>query len=139
MIVDYDYYINTYKGISVESENFESLEIKASSQVLNLIMNRDYTNWFGKDYSEQVKKATCSVIDLLNSINQKESIIDEMSTNTTKIITSEKVGDYSRNFETTNYKDIQEQIANKKAKIVEEVSEYLWYTGLMNRGVCYVQ
>lgn len=139
MIVDYDYYTNTYKGNSVEKENFETLEIKASSQVLNLIMNRDYTNWFGKDYSEQVKKATCSVIDLLNSINQKESIIDGMSTNTTKIITSEKVGDYSRNFESINYKDIQEQVANKKAKIVEEVSEHLWYTGLMNRGVCYVQ
>lgn len=139
MIVDYDYYINTYKGTEVLEEKFEKLEMKASSQVLNLIMKRDYTNWYGKDYSEQVKMATCSVIEILDESDKKKSIIDGMMNNTTKIITSEKVKDYSRNFETINCKELQEEISNIKSKIVNEVSEYLWNTGLMNRSVGYVR
>jgi len=137
MIVNYDYYINTYKGTKVSEENFEKIEIKASSHIMSLIMNRDYTNWFGKDYSEQVKMATCSVIDILNDTEQKEDILYKIEQG--QKISSEKVGDYSRNFETINYKELQEQISNNEIKIVKEVNNYLWNTGLMNRGVSYVR
>lgn len=139
MIVNYDYYTNTYQGTEASKENFEKLEIKASSHITNLIMNRDYTNWCGKDYTEQVKMATCSVIDILvekESINQK---VKGRIQGTNKVITSEKVGDYSRNLETVSYKDLKEEIANISNEIFEEASIYLLSTGLMNRGVCYVR
>lgn len=137
MIVNYDYYINTYKGTEVSQEKFEKIEMKASSHIMNLIMNKDYTNWFGKDYSEQVKMATCSVIDILYDIEQKEGILYKMEQG--QNISSEKVGDYSRNFETINYKELQEKISNSKTSIIKEVNNYLWNTGLMNRGVSYVR
>ena len=58
---------------------------------------------------------------------------------TAKVVTSEKVGDYSRNFDNVSYKDIKEEVSDTTRKITEEASAYLWSTGLMNRGVCYVR
>lgn len=139
MIVDYDYYIDTYQGIEISEEEFEKLVIKASSHINNLIMNRDYTNWYGKDYTEQVQMATCSVIEILVEKQLAKQKIKGIIDGTNKSITSEKVGDYSRNFDAVSYKDLKEETANINNKIFEEASIYLWNTGLMNRGVCYVR
>lgn len=139
MIVNYDYYVNTYKGTEIKEEDFEKLEIRANNHVMNLIMNRDYTNWFGKDFTEQVKMAICSAIDILAKNEEKKKLINGIIDGTNKIVTSEKVGDYSRNFNSINYKDLKEDALNISQEIAESVSEYLWSTGLMNRGVCYVR
>lgn len=139
MIVDYDYYIDTYQGIEISEEEFERLVIKASSHINNLIMNREYTNWCGKDYTEQVKMATCSVIEILAEKQLAKQKIKGIIDGTNKNITSEKVGDYSRNFDTVSYKDLREETTNINNKMFEEASIYLWSTGLMNRGVCYVR
>lgn len=139
MIVDYDYYIDTYQGMEISEEEFEKVINKASSHINNLIMNRDYTNWCGKNYTEQVKMATCSVIEILAEKQITKQKIKGIIDGTSKNITSEKVGDYSRNFEAVNYKDLKEGTTNINNKIFEEASVYLWSTGLMNRGVCYVR
>ena len=138
MIVDYNYYMNTYQGTEVSEEDFEKLEIKASSYINNLIMNRDYTNWCGKDYTEQVKMATCSIIEILEEKQLAKQKMKGIIDGTNKNITSEKVGDYSRNFDAVSYKDLREETTNINNKMFEEASIYLWSTGLMNRGVCYV-
>lgn len=141
MIVDYDYYTDTFKGNSVPHEEFERIELKASSQINKFIMNRDYTNFNNQDYSEQVKMATCSVIDILYDIDKKKKALDAMvDGKSNKIITSEKVKDYSRNYATTSYKELQEQVSNENVNklIKEEIEIYLWNTGLLNRRLDYV-
>ena len=139
MIVDYNYYINNYRGTEISEEDFRKLEIKASNHIMNLIMNRDYANWYGKDYTEKIQMATCSAIDILIAEEKKKNIINGMIDGTAKVVTSEKVGDYSRNFDNVSYKDIKEEVSDTTRKITEEASAYLWSTGLMNRGVCYVR
>lgn len=139
MIVDYNYYMDTYQGIEISEEEFERAVIKASSHINNLIMNRDYTNWYGKDYTEQVKMATCSIIEILAEKQLAKQKMKGIIDGTNKNITSEKVGDYSRNFDAVSYKDLREETTNINNKMFEEASIYLWSTGLMNRGVCYVR
>jgi hypothetical protein len=139
MIVDYNYYMDTYQGIEISEEEFERAVIKASSHINNLIMNRDYTNWYGKDYTEQVKMATCSIIEILAEKQLAKQKMKGIIDGTNKNITSEKVGDYSRNFDAVSYKDLREETTNINNKMFEEASTYLWSTGLMNRGVCYVR
>lgn len=138
MIVDYSYYTDTYLGNKISNkDDFNRVEIKASSQILKLIMNRDYSNWNGKDYTEQVKMATCSIIDILYDLEETENAMKKKQSG--KTISSEKVGDYSRNFENASYKELQEQSSNIDSKIEKEASNFLWYTGLMNRSVTYVR
>lgn len=139
MIVDFNYYEDTYKGNKIpQEEDFERIEIQAINKVKMYIMNRDYTNWCGKDYTEQVKLATCSVADILYETEQIQNTIDSaIKGGQNKIITSEKVADYSKSYGTATFKELQEEVSktNVNKKIQAEVNEYLWYTGLMNRGV----
>lgn len=141
MIVEYNYYSDTYKGNKVPQKEFERIELKASSQINKFIMNRDYTNFNNQDYTEQVKMATCSIIDILQEIEKKKETINSMSDNTNgKVITSEKVKDYSKNYATVTYKELQEQVSNTNINklIREELESQLWYTGLLNRSIRYV-
>ncbi len=141
MIADYNYYKNNFKGNKAPETDFERIEIKASSQIKMFIMGKDYTNYNGKDHTEQIKMATCSAIDILYEAEQKKKILDSMiSGNDNKIIISEKVKDYSRNYATVSYKELQEQITDKniRKKIKQELELYLYDTGLLNRGVDYV-
>lgn len=143
MIVDFDYYKGTFKGNKVpQKEDFERIEVKASSQINIFIMGRDYTNWNNRDYSEKVKLATCAVIDVLSDIEQKKKVLCSMSDNTqNKIVTAEKVKDYSKSYATISYKELQEQVSNSNINklIREEIEFYLWDTGLINRSVAYVR
>lgn len=141
MIADYDYYKNTFKGNKVPQEEFEKIELKASSQINKFIMNRDYKNYNNQDYTEQVKMATCSVIDILYDIEKKKKILNSMSDGgANKIVTSEKVKDYSRNYATASYKELEEQVSNNNVNklIEEELYNYLWSTSLLNRRISYV-
>lgn len=141
MIADYNYYTNNFKGNKTPEADFERIEIKASSQIKMFITGKDYTNYNGKDYTEQIKTATCSAIDILYEAEQKKKVLDSMiNGNDNKIITSEKVKDYSRNYETISYKELQEQISDTNIKMIikQEIEPYLWNTGLLNRSVEYV-
>ena len=138
MIVDFNYYENTYKGDKIPQEDFERIEVQASNKVMMYIMNRDYANWHGKDYTEQVKLATCSVADILYDIEQTQNVINSViKGGQNSIITSEKVADYSRSYGTATFKELQEKVSktNVNKEIQDEVNGYLLYTGLMNRGV----
>lgn len=143
MIVDYNYYTNTFKGNKVpQKEDFERIEVKASSQINMFIMGRDYTNWNNRDYTEQVKLTTCSVVEVLYDIEQKKNALNSMSgDNQNKVITSEKVKDYSKSYATISYKELQERVSNASVNklIQEEIENYLWSTGLTNRSVAYVR
>lgn len=127
---DYDFYEDTYKG-NMPEDDFDRLVTRASYEVRKNIFNRDITG-----YKEEVQMATCSVADILLKIETLEKKKDTIiSGNRVK---TESVGDYSRTLEDTALSDIDVQISNQKAKIIEEIRMYLLDTGLLYRGVYHV-
>lgn len=134
--IDYDYYSNTFHGNVIPQEKFENFAIRASSRIRYRIFNRDIS-LFEKD----VKNATCSVAEILyNQSLNKEKIVN-ITNGTVKVITSEKVGDYSRNISNPSISDLlqitsEEYINNL---IEKELENYLFYTGLLYSGVPYVE
>lgn len=126
---DYKYYLNSYKGDMSEFD-FKRLLIKASAIINNHIFNRDI-----KGYEEEVQIATCSVIDILYNIENINTKINQISNENNKIVASESVGDLSRTFANSTIIDLNNEIANQKNKIEEEIRTYLLSTGLLYRGI----
>lgn len=127
---DYNFYKNTYKGNMPETD-FNRLVIRASAEVCKNIFDRDVTG-----YKDDVQMATCSVADLLLKIEQIEQRKDSLTSSNSNVVSSESVGDLSRTFaNATNLNDLENEISNQKAKIIEEIRMYLLHTGLLYRGV----
>ena len=130
--IDYDYYTNNFGGDLIPQENFNKFANGASYEIRLRIQNRDISN-----FEIKVKNATCSVADILyNQFTKKEKIKNIVS-GAEKVITSEKVGDYSRNISavTLNYLlslSSDEEVAKEINKIVEQ---YLLFTGLLYGGI----
>lgn len=128
---NYDFYEDEYCG-NMPDEDFEKLVARASAEVRKYIMNRDFTG-----YEEEVQFATCSVTDILYKVEKLEQRINKLVSNekTDVVISSESVADLSRTFaNTTNLKDLEDEIINQKAKIKDEIRKYLIHTGLLYRG-----
>lgn len=128
--VNYTYYEEKHHG-EIPKDDFDRLAIRASNEVRKSILNRDITG-----YENEVQSATCSVADILYKIEQLENHKLKLTSNSSKdkIITSEKVGDLSRNYaKITNVKELEEEISNQKRKIQEEIENYLLFTGLLDR------
>lgn len=126
--VDYEFYQNTYKGNKITSqEEFDKLSLRATQYVKQQIMNRDYTDFNSKDYTNEVKYATCSLTEIEQEYQKaKENFpIDG--------IKNESIGDYSRSYGT-----IEELTNNTNIKRNEELNLYLGMTGLLYKGCCYV-
>ena len=128
---NYDFYVDTYKG-NMPEDDFDKLVTRASYEVRKNIFNRDVTG-----YEEEVKMATCSVADILLKIETLEEKKKDIIISKNRVKT-ESVGDYSRILEYTDLSDIDVQISNQKAKIIEEIRMYLLDTGLLYRGVHHV-
>ena len=126
---DYKYYLNSYKGDMSELD-FKRLLIKASAIINNRIFNRDI-----KGHEEEVQIATCSVVDILYNIESINKKVNQISDESNKIIASESVGDLSRTFANSTIIDLNNEIANQKNKIEEEIRTYLLSTGLLYRGI----
>lgn len=122
--ITYEYYTDTYKGSVIPSTSFDRVGLKASYQIDLFILGKDFTNYNGVDYTDNVKMATCSIAEIL--YNQ-----DTFTNNSIGgAVTSESIGDYSRSFSN------QEQItAETKKRIDRELSTYLGMTGLLYRGI----
>lgn len=129
---DYTFYSDKYMG-EMPEESFERLVIGASVEIRKHIFDRDISK-----YEEEVQMATCSVADILFKIQKLEQRIDKLvsSDKEDKIVSSESVFDLSRTFaNTTNISEIEKEITNQKAKIIETIKLYLINTGLLYRGV----
>lgn len=123
--VDYEFYQDTYKGTKITSEEeFDKLSLRATQYVKEHIFNRDFTNYNKKDYSNEVKYATCSLTEIEKDYQKG---LEELSSGNIK---SESIGDYSRSFGTS-----QELIKNTNIKRNEELNLYLGTTGLLFRGL----
>lgn len=129
---DYKFYVDTYKG-SMPKSDFNTVISRASLEVRNAIMNKDITG-----HEEVVQLATCSVADILyeiEKIKQRKSKLIS-SEKGDKVIASEQVADLSRTFaNTTNLKDLDNEISNQEKQINVEIEKYLFCTGLLNRRI----
>lgn len=128
--IDSDYYYFTFKGDTIPQEKFEMYATKASDEVRLRIMNRDISNC-----KTEVKNATCSVADILYNQAQIKQKMQDIILEAKKIITSEKVGDYSRNFSSVTLSELQKELDSTACKINDEIEKSLLFTGLLYSGV----
>ena len=112
--VDYSYYKESYGGTSVPSASFNYLSLKASYFINNITQGRAKNN---TTYIEEIKLATCSVIDKMHKVESDGGI---------KI--SETVGKHSVTYATPS--DLEENKSYYKAAAI-----FLADTGLLYRGV----
>lgn len=137
MLVDYNYYINTFHGELVPQEKFNKYSQMAEAEVNTAILGRDYTG-----FETNVKNAICEVIDVFyNQELIKEKYMGTI-TGSESVITSEKVGDYSRNFGNSSSKDLQDILKKEELeanmKIGDILRRNLLLTGLLYCGIRYV-
>lgn len=133
--INEDYYYSTYKGDLIPQIDFEKYAIKASNKVRNRILNRDISL-----FETEVKNATCSVADILYNQYLNLERLKNIANGTEKVISSEKVGDYSRNISNVSIDDLKKLSSNEyiDSLINEEIEDYLLSTGLLYCGVSYV-
>ena len=132
--IDSDYYYLTFKGTLIPQREFEEYATKASNEVRLKIMNKNISN-----YEAEVKNATCSVAEILYNQSQIKQKIQSIILGTEKVVSSEKVGDYSRNFSNVSVSELQKQCDSITQRINDELEKSLFFTGLLYTGVTNVR
>ena len=129
--IDYGNYISDYIGKLIPQNEFEKYASRASGIVRNAIFNRDITY-----FEKEVINATCSVAELLYNQYLNKEKIRKIMDGTDKIITSEKVGDYSRNIGSISIDDLKKVSADDyiEMQIIQVLEDYLLSTGLLYCG-----
>ena len=108
--VDYNFYITNYGGAEMPPLKFNGIANRASMYIDTITFKRINPN----EVCEEVKMATCAVIDVICKFEE------------VGIKTSEKIGDYS-----VQYKN---STTSKEKEMYKEAKVYLANTGLMYRG-----
>lgn len=128
---DRNFYVLEYRGDKISSELLNKFLTKASLEVRKNIFNRDITR-----FEQEVKMVTCTIAEILYDIENIENRINALVSNEGKIIASESIGDFTRNYaNATSIAELKQEITNKKTEIKEELINYLGFTGLLYRGV----
>lgn len=130
--IDYTYYTETFGGTLVPQNDFDKLSKQASQEVKIRILGRDIT-----DYETEVKDCTCYVLELIYNQEQLKNKYNDVLLGADKIITSEKVGDYSRNIANLNVNEFKEIVSNtnQEEEITNLIETHLLFTGLTYRGL----
>ena len=113
--IDYDYYVFTFEGTLIPEEEFEKFSTMASNKVRTRIFDRDISL-----FENDVQFTTCLVVDILYNQKLNQDKIKNIINGSERLITSEKVGDYSRNISTVSATDLQKISSN----------DYLLYRGI---------
>lgn len=133
--IDMNYYYLTFGGDLIPQNSFNEFATRASNKVRNRIFNRDISS-----FENEVKNATCSVANILYNQYLNKNKIQNVINGTDKIITSEKVGDYSRNINNISINDLQVISSDESVEkeINQTIEDYLLFTGLLYAGIDYV-
>ena len=131
-LVDDEFYLGIYGGSSMSDASpdlFKFYSRKASSKV-NFYTSNRITE---KNNNDDVKFATCEIIDLLFSQDKLKSKIYSDD----KIIASETVGPHTVNYVNKSTIQSDKILSDKELdlKCYQICYEHLIYTGLMDRGV----
>ena len=129
--IDYDYYVFTFEGTLIPEEEFEKFSTMASNKVRTRIFDRDISL-----FENDVQFTTCLVVDILYNQKLNQDKIKNIINGSEKVITSEKVGDHSRNISTVSATDLQKISSNDYVEeLVNQVLEdNLYLTGLLYCG-----
>lgn len=133
--INYDYYTNTFGGKLIPQDEFDKYATNASMRVRTRIFNRDISN-----FKNAVQFATCLVAEILYNQDLNKTKLQNLASGSDKQITSEKVGDYSRNIANTSFNDLKEYCSDEYVdkQIEDELENNLFYTGLLYGGIPYV-
>lgn len=131
MLVDYTYYTDTYDGDLVPIEKFDKYSQKAEKKAL-VRLNGDYT-----DYLAEIKGAICEIVDILYNQSKIQEKMNSVMAGDNQVLSSEKVGDYSRSYSTTSISDVEKYSSDEciDKQIEEILFDYLFKTGLLYRGI----
>ena len=132
--IDYEYYSLTFGGTLIPQIDFLNTATQASAKVRNAIGGKDITG-----FESQVKTATCLVAECLYNQTQRKQKINNVINGEDRIITSEKVGDYSRTISNVGSTELQTLINNTSKEIDEILKDYLLTTGLLYNGIVNVR
>lgn len=126
--IDYDYYVNTFVGELIPDDKFEKYAMLASSKIRNRIFNKDITG-----FEIEVKNATCFVAEILYNQSLNKEKLGDILSGKEKIITSEKIGDYSRNISNVSIDDLKKLISTENVdnEIENTIQDNLQLTGLL--------
>lgn len=130
--IDDNYYYNTFYGELIPLEEIEKYVALANNEVRLRLFNRPVDK---TKFEEIVKTTTCRVAEILYNQSLKEQRIENILNGTNQIVTSEKVGDYSRNLSAVSLADLKADYGSTSQKIDEEVEKSLLFTGLLYSGV----
>lgn len=128
--IDENYYYNTYKGKKISRDKFNEFATKASDEVRIRIFNKPIIG-----YEKEVQTATCLVAEILYNQSLKKAKMESILNGTEKLITSEKVGDYSRNISAVSLADLRKDCESIDKEIDNLVERKLLFTGLLYTGV----
>ncbi len=128
--IDYQYYSLTFGGGLIPQKDFIKIATQASAKVKNAIGGKDITG-----FETEVKTATCLVAECLYNQTQRKLKINNVINGEDTIITSEKVGDYSRTISNVSSTDLQTMINNSLKEINEILYDCLLTTGLLYNGI----
>lgn len=133
--VDFDYYIKTFKGDLIPRQEFDKYAMRASNKVRNRVLNKDINL-----FENEIKNATCSIAEILYNQFLNKKRLNNMLNGSELILSSEKVGDYSRNISNVSISDLEKLCSDEYVKglIETELEDYLLTTGLLYCGVPYV-
>ena len=131
MIVDYDYYIHTFDGDLVPEESFDKFSLKAEQTVMIRMLGKDYSHHLLK-----VKNAICEILEIYYNQKLNKDKMNEL-TNNNSVITSEKVGDYSRSYGNVNLQELKSITSDEyiESEINESLERNLLLTGLLFQGI----
>lgn len=129
--IDYNYYENTFAGKLIPGDVFNKCATIASGKVRNSIFNRDISL-----FEKEIKTATCLVAEIIYNQYLNKEKIKNIVQGVEKQITSEKIGDYSRNLSNVSVDDLIKLSSNDYVNnhINEVIEDCLLSTGLMYCG-----
>ena len=126
-----DYYYK-YNFKTIPTDLFENIAKSASYEVKLRIHNKDITG-----HEEEVKYTTCLVADIIYEKYLMQKEMKDIITTKNKIITSEKIGDWSRNYNNVGIADLISLSSDEEtsAKITNVCETNLYFTGLLYGGL----
>lgn len=129
MIIDYTYY-QSHGGNKIPQNEFNKYSTMASSIITSYIMNRDYTG-----YETVVKNTACLVVDLVYDKETLKTYERSSVVGSTSAVSSEKVGEYSINYQTYNTGDVSNILASYDKEISNTILDGLAWTGLISSAI----
>lgn len=138
MYADYEFYKTEYFGELVNDTEYPKYELKARDELDYYTRMR--IPFINEDKMNKVKMCECKLIDLLYSYNQEVKKIKEYEDKSIQgVVASETVGKQSISYQKASLRDIKTVEHECDEMISKIIRKDLSMTGLLYRGVGYVQ